>query len=167
MKRGIAGSLGVLMIGAAIPALAAEPERLTDRQLDAVTAGATSGALIFAFADTPGGGPDGEVVGLQDSSGSLDADALSFDLEGNVGFAEIDGDVVNAQTPLSSTSVGVFDGTTDEFGEGEAEIGADPISGGDLAFGFTAVDENNGETTFVTFGTGFDLPAPFGSAGLF
>lgn len=154
MSKAIASGFAAFVVLASSVA-AAEPLVLSDRQLDAVAAGATSGAEVFA--ETPGmprqtnsaTGTSGQITPLA---------ALAFSNDG-LNLAGIEGGFTTYETPNASVSIGFFRGQVENSGG----VGATGTASGDtsvadgIAIDVPAVI-SPGTTIYITYGIGIDMP---------
>ena len=136
-------------------ASAAEPVQLTDSELDAVTAGAQVGAQLAAVATTgpanstesfaafartdsgplaaiAGAVSDGAGfrVGIAGGTGNLVALTTAFGADdSDVGTAEgrIEGTVSVLDGPVFASAIGMFNGSVETTGTGEAGVAAAPL----------------------------------------
>lgn len=159
MSRSLLGGV-IATVLLASTALAAEPLPLSDAELDALTAGATSGALIFANANVPGAAATATSISDPRKRGvsilPLSAAATAAN-NGDSAEAEIAGTVVTIQTAKSSLSFGRFIGDLGATGSGGAEIGVTAQATGD----HTSTDSDvqplpSGDFQFTTFAAAFD-----------
>lgn len=182
MRGLIFGGLAAGTLVLAGGAVAGEPVRLTDGQLDRISAGAFTGADIFAQAALGSGSTfalaynhgagagidygfdattyalnvlaqeDGAVTQLGAHAGSVDA--------GGQAEALIQGQVTTTTTPFSSISVGVFQAQTAAAGNAVASVGANGAASGGYTKTRTlfAPADNSGVSTIYTFAYAFDLP---------
>lgn len=174
-SRLTATSCAIALLGLATTTAAAEPLRLSTPQLDAVTAGALSGAEFFASAEAGTNSTSFAFIPTF-SSGSLDTN--SGDLSGNQNVSsngdsastEFEGRFYNRTTPFSSATVGFLTGETQTTGAGTANIGANAIAEGDFAIPFAVtlpVIPGSGKTFSITVGVAVDNPlSSFNDGGL-
>lgn len=185
----IAGG-AIALLGLATAATAAEPLRLTPRELDAVTAGAATGAEIFArsavggtfgfglagvfnkfpyaYGQADSGSGDSVLVFSQAAVGpgpamlSVISDATT---PNGSASSSIEGEVRTRTTPNSSVSVGFFTGETQSTGQGTANIGARARAEGDFAIPFAVtlpIIPGSGRTFSVTIGVAANNPLASG-----
>lgn len=154
MSRITSAFCGMALLTASGTALAAEPLKLGDQELDAITAGAEVGAIVAAFVAV-----DGQVFPFDDSR--LDTGPLNFGLAvgspNGVAEAQIGGQVTVTDAGLFKTALGIFSGETRTEGTGQAAIGAAPlIVGGVPVINETSTVTFGNEALFVTMAAAFN-----------
>jgi hypothetical protein len=153
----VVSGLAVSVIMTAGMSAAAEPLKLGDYQLDSITAAASSGFDFrgqWTADDQAGGGG----FGIRDGSVRY-SEELDFFIPPFAGSGQVDGVVVNATTPNSSISLNVSRVSVETTDDSTIAVDVTPFASGDRTV--TAgrkISLPTGETLFITFGAGFDLP---------
>ena len=148
MSRFTSAVCGMALLTAGSVALAAEPLKLADHQLDAITAGAEVGAFIVTSV-----GVDGQTFPFLDArldTGPLSREIAVGSLNG-VAEAQISGRVTVNDAGSLKTALGVFIGQTRTEGNGVALVSAGTvIEGGDPVVDITRTLTFLGQTRFIT-----------------
>lgn len=148
MSRFTSALCGMALLTAGSAALAAEPLKLADHQLDAITAGAEVGAFVAASVAV-----DGQAFPYSDSrtdTGPLNRE-IAVGSPNGVAEAQISGRVTVNGVGSLKIALGVFVGQTRTEGNGQALVSAGTvIEGGDPVVDITRTFSYLGKTQVFT-----------------
>ena len=148
MSRFMSTLCAMVMLTAGGTALAAEPLKLGDHELDAITAAAQVGAFVDANVAV-----DGENFPFDDvrfDTGPLNRDVAVGSPDG-VAEAQISGRVTVIDAVFFKTAFGIFRGQTRSEGTGQATVGAGTvIDGGVPVINQTRSVSVGNQTYFIT-----------------
>ncbi len=154
MSRLTSALCGMALLTAGSAALAAEPLKLADHELDSITAGVEVGAIVLAIVAV-----DGQVFPFDDErfdTGPLGRE-IAVGSPNGVAEAQISGEVSVVDSGLFKSALGFFGGQTRTEGTGQAVIGAGTvINGGVPVIDKTSSFSLGNETFFVTMIAAFN-----------
>lgn len=158
MKTVIVGWIGALaLFGVATSAAAEGPMRLSDAEMDRLTAGANSGA-VFSVLVASGG----EVLVTEQSRDNPGTGRVARTTSDNNATAELEGVFRKTDGDNYSAFLGFYTGEAEAGPGGRTALAADGLAEGSIAITQGNIFQIPGTNRYFGYSIGFGVDTPFG-----